>query len=349
MKESKFKDRPFTEGLLSTLKLTPDIDIAEWAEKYRVLTTSSSAEPGSWRNSRTPYLLEVMKELSPQSETREVVVMKGSQLGFTEVGINWLLYNIHIQVKPCSFLYLIPKKCDIGCLHDQRITPAIEEIPEITSLISSKSMKSIITKHQGFFSFKGSRSIDPYISTPFRYIFCDDIDGYPINIKKRGDPISLIQKRVVTFPDSKICYVSSPDRKGSSRIWDLYLDSDQRVYQVPCPHCSGNGGVNDGYFEIKLEYLRWTKGVYKDVVLVCPICGKDIKEYNKTQMLKNGKWVAKNPGNPIAGFYLSSLYSPVGWYSWATIVKEYENINGSSKQELVFMKTVMGLPYKCAL
>ena len=55
----------YLEGVLKGIKPLPDITVSEWADKYRFLTTKSSAEPGQWRTSRTPYLKEIMDVMSP--------------------------------------------------------------------------------------------------------------------------------------------------------------------------------------------------------------------------------------------------------------------------------------------
>jgi hypothetical protein len=71
----------------------PPITVSEWADKHRVLPTTS-AEPGRWRTSRTPYLRAVMDALSASSPFERVVLMKGAQTGGTEAGLNWLGYII---------------------------------------------------------------------------------------------------------------------------------------------------------------------------------------------------------------------------------------------------------------
>ena len=73
----------------------PDLTVAEWAQEHRVLHGKSSNEPGPWRNERTPYLREIMECLSPSSRAQRVSFMKGSQLGGTEAGNNWIGYVVH--------------------------------------------------------------------------------------------------------------------------------------------------------------------------------------------------------------------------------------------------------------
>ena len=67
-----------------------EITVSEWADQHRYLSGKSSAEPGRWRTERTPYLREIMDELSPRSSTQRVVFMAGAQVGKTEAGNNWL-------------------------------------------------------------------------------------------------------------------------------------------------------------------------------------------------------------------------------------------------------------------
>src|SRR4051794_19685824 len=70
----------------------PLLTVSEWADQHRVLP-STSAEPGPWRTSRTPYLAELMDCLS--TVRKRVVLMEEAQLGATEAALNWLGYIIH--------------------------------------------------------------------------------------------------------------------------------------------------------------------------------------------------------------------------------------------------------------
>lgn len=70
--------------------------VSEWADKYRLLSGKSSAEPGLWKTSRTPYLKEIMDQLSTSNPAQRIVFMKGAQIGGTEAGNNWIGYIIHI-------------------------------------------------------------------------------------------------------------------------------------------------------------------------------------------------------------------------------------------------------------
>jgi phage terminase large subunit GpA-like protein len=80
----------FSDGL----RPDPLLTVSQWADQFRMLSQTASAEPGRWRTDRTPYLREIMDCLSPSSGVEKVVFMKGAQVGGTEAGNNWIGYVI---------------------------------------------------------------------------------------------------------------------------------------------------------------------------------------------------------------------------------------------------------------
>ena len=76
----------FTLAFMQGLQPDPDMNVTEWADAYRVLPKKGSAEPGKYYSNRTPYMREIMDNLSPFSGVVEQCSMKGTQLGFTAGG-----------------------------------------------------------------------------------------------------------------------------------------------------------------------------------------------------------------------------------------------------------------------
>ena len=74
------------QGCLEALRFEPELTVSQWADAHRMLSGKASAEPGPWRTDRTPYLREIMDELSTTSTVQRVVLMAGAQLGKTEIG-----------------------------------------------------------------------------------------------------------------------------------------------------------------------------------------------------------------------------------------------------------------------
>jgi phage terminase large subunit GpA-like protein len=90
----------------------------------------------------------------------------------------------------------------------------------------------------GQIAFVGANSAVGLRSTPARYLFLDEVDGFPHDADGEGDPIALAIQRTVTFRGRrKIFMVSTPTIEGGSRIAKAFDESDKRLFFVPCPHC----------------------------------------------------------------------------------------------------------------
>jgi phage terminase large subunit GpA-like protein len=306
--------------------LTPDplLSVSEWSDRHRMLSSKASAEPGRWRTRRTPYLKEIMDCLSPTSPVERVVFMAGGQLGKTECGNNWLGYVIHHA--PGPMMAVSPTVEMAKRNSKQRIDPLIEESPVLKALIaparSRDAGNTILAKEfrGGVLVLTGANSAVGLRSMPVRYLFLDEVDGYPLDVEGEGDAISLAEARTRTFARRKIFIVSTPTVAGVSTIEREYEASDQRRFFLPCPHC--------GHAQwLRFEQLRWERGRPETAAYVCESCEEPIAEHYKTWMLEQGEWRAQVPENgaKTAGFHLSSLYSPVDWRSWRDIAAAWES------------------------
>jgi phage terminase large subunit GpA-like protein len=125
---------------------------------------------------------------------------------------------------------------------------------------------------------------------PARYLFLDEVDGYPGDVEGEGDPILLAERRSATFQGRKILLVSTPKTKSLSRIEREYEASDQRRYFVPCPHCGEHQTP-------ELANLRWPEGRPREAEYACAHCGALIGERYKTWVLEHGEWRATAAGD----------------------------------------------------
>ncbi|GAB4112447.1 MAG: phage terminase large subunit family protein [Tibeticola sp.] len=334
-------ERAWREGL------TPDplLTVSEWSDRHRMLSSKASAEPGRWRTSRTPYLKAIMDCLSPTSPVERVVFMKAAQLGATEMGSNWIGYVIHHAPGPMMAVWPTVEMAKRNS--KQRIDPLIEECSALAELIaparSRASGNTILAKEfrGGVLVMTGANSAVGLRSMPVRYLFLDEVDGYPLDVEGEGDAISLAEARTRTFARRKIFIVSTPTISGASAIEREYEASDQRRYFVPCPHCSHRQWL-------RFEQLRWERGEPESAAYICESCDAPIAEHHKTWMLEHGEWRAMAPenGSKTAGFHLSSLYSPVGWRSWRDIAAAWEAAvskeSGSAAAIKTFKNTELG-------
>lgn len=329
----------YNEGFNAGLKPDPLLNISEWADKYRVLSQKASAEPGKWRTSRTPYLKEIMDCLSPYSGIERVVFMKGAQIGGTEVGNNFLGYIVHLS--PGPVMLVMPTVDGAKRTSKTRIDPMSAAIPELKGVISDRRSKdasntTLMKEFQGgVLVLTGANSAIGLRSMPVRYIFLDEIDAYKGDVEGEGDPVNLAIKRTSTFNRRKIFMVSTPTIQSVSRIEYEYEQSDQRHYMVPCPYCNKRQSL-------KWKQIHWENNDPQTAVYICEHCGGIIEEHLKTWMLENGVWEKSNPSSKIAGFHLSSLYSPVGWFSWADAVKQFLDAKNKDNLLKVWVNTVLG-------
>ncbi len=309
-------------GVNSGFTPDPRYTVTEWSEKYRVLTSESSAEAGLYRVSRTPYLKEIMDELSPTSPTQQVKFIKGTQIGASTVGDN--IAMCYLDFYPCPILYILPTEGLAKGTSKRRLTPSIRAIPHLAKkIVGGKSKDDIggmMTKEVagGNLQLGWSNSTASFRSFSARVVILDDVDGF--GSFGEGSPMELGKARADAFANKKIYINSTPTIAGESNISVEFEDSDQREYFMPCPECRTP-------FPYRWEYFQYdtdSKGaLLGDVTCVCPNCGSIIQEFQKTMMMSEGKWVAQNEGHIHKGYKLPSFYSPVGWLSWNQIAQEF--------------------------
>jgi len=320
----------------------PDLTVSAWSDRYRILSPRGANEAGPWRTGRTPYLRELMDALSPRHPARRVVFMKGSQLGASESGCNWIGYVIHHA--PGPMLAVQPTVELAKRFSQQRVDPLIAECPSLRAKVAPARSRDAgntqLSKEfpGGILVMTGANSAVGLRSMPVRYLFLDEVDAYPPSADEEGDPVTLAEARTRTFSwRRKVFLASTPTIKGLSRIEREYEASDQRRYFVPCPHCGHQQ-------HLIFERLRWQKGKPETAAYVCAGCERPIAEHHKTQMLEKGEWRATATStDPLTvGFHLSSLYSPVGWLSWERIARDWEAAQASEEAKRSFVNTVLG-------
>jgi phage terminase large subunit GpA-like protein len=316
--------------------------VSEWADEHRYLSQRASAEPGRWRTDRTPYLREIMDALSPSSPIERVVFQKGAQIGGTEAGNNWLGYII--SRAPGPVMAVSPTVELAKRASRQRIDPLIEESPALRDLVqparARDSGNTVLSKEfpGGVLVMTGANSAVGLRSMPVRYLFLDEVDAYPPDADGEGDPISLATKRTATFARRKILMVSTPTVTGLSRIEAAFAESDQRYYYVPCPECR------------EPQVLKWAQVKWSEIGVgpeaakyACAHCGSLLDNAAKAWMLPRGEWRATADGDGrTAGFHLSALYSPPGWFSWADAAQEFVQAGRNPNRLKVVVNTILG-------
>ena len=323
-------------NFLAGLTPPPEMTISQWAEENRILSGSASSEPGRWSNARTPYLVEIMAELSPQSPATDVAFMKGAQIGGTEVLINTALYYIKHCPSPIGQFQTTEQTAKRFI--KQREIPAFGAMG-LNDLFVGDEM--YLKEFPGGALITGwSNSPSNLRSMPIRIALCDEISEWAKDCGGQGDACDLVKKRTANFPRKKRFWNSTPGIEGECRITEKFEAGDQRYYNVPCPHCG------------QLHKWRWANMVWdhdengnalvKTARMKCPHCGGEYGEHYKTELMAAGVWVPENERGAYPSFHLSALYSPLGWFSWADAVTEFIEAKGDINKLKAFTNNVLG-------
>lgn len=332
----------------------PELTVSQWAEEFRWLSPESAAEPFRWRNDRTPYLVRIMDDLTPADPVQRVVFMKGSQIGATEAGNNWLGYIVHHA--PGPILMMRPTVNDAKKASKQRLAPMIRDTPVLAERIapvrSRDSGNTLLSKAfpGGTLTLAGANVVADLKSSAQRFLFPDEIDEYKGDVEGQGDPIDIVEKRTLTFQSRrKVFLVSTPTIKGMSRIEKAYLASDRRRFMIACPHCghadfltwegpdrvAGVPGIH--------HHIRWDPGLPETARMVCGECEKDVHERHKPAMLAGGHWEAFGE-SATHGYHLSGLYSP--WLTWAEAAREFLEVKDDPFRLRVWINQILGETYE---
>ena len=79
--------------------------VAEWAEKYRYLSSETSALPGRYSLSITPYLRGILQAITDRN-VRKIVCQKSAQIGWTDgVVNNFVGYTMHMAPAPMGIMF----------------------------------------------------------------------------------------------------------------------------------------------------------------------------------------------------------------------------------------------------
>ena len=327
--------KPIWKQLSDIWRSPPDLKVDAWADRYRKLSSESSAEAGQWRTDRVPFQREIMQVINDPS-VEEVTFIKSAQVGATEVLLNTIGY--YIDQEPSTILCIQPSLSMAQAFSKDRLAPMLRDTPNLKGKVKDPRSRDAenTTMHKkfsgGHITLVGANSASGLASRPIRILLCDEVDRYPASAGTEGDPILLGRKRTTTFWNRKIILTSTPTIKGLSRIERAYEESDKRVYKVPCPECNQKQ-------ELKWQQITWLENKPETASLSCKHCGAIIPESKKQWMLLNGEWEAQAVSKKV-GFHISELYSP--FRTWVELVEDFLEAKKSPELLQTFINTTLG-------
>ena len=325
------------------LKPIEKLSVSEWASENRIIS-SGNAEPGRWKNSRTPYLKDVMDSFS-NPDVRRVVLKSSAQIGKSECINNVIGRFVHLD--PCPIMIVQPTIEMAQDYSKRRLAPMIRDCNVLSRLFydergTSKSRdanQTILSKYfpGGSLVLAGANSPAGLASRPIRIVLFDEVDRFPSSAASEGDPVDIASKRTSTFWNAKIGLFSTPTIDGESRIQSAYLNGTQEEWSHICPNC---GALH----LLEIENIKEIDGV---IYWICPDCREKFPEI----VMKHAPamYVSKNPEstNQTRSFSLNAFSSP--WVEWRDILREFEDARGNPVREQVVINTRLGKPYQQSL
>lgn len=176
-----------------------------------------------------------------------------------------------------------------------------------------------------------------------------------------GDKPSLAWKRATQFRKPVMFLPSTPNVEGLCIVSREYKRGDQRVYEVPCPHCGvvqqllprvGNKpgpGLKYALTDTGAvaSYVNEFGHEVPDIWYECMACEGQIRETDKASMIEKGDWRATaTPERPgLISFYSWAILSQHPKSTWLDIVNDYlaSLINPQLRQS--FKNLTLALPW----
>lgn len=313
--------------------------ISEWAEE-NIYLTSESKFSGPFSFKRSPYAIEVVNNLMPNSGIEITGVMKCSQSGFTQsVVIPCLVY--HAAESPSNQMFLTGSEELVRNTIRGRFDTVMEG-KNLKGVIRSTSTKKA-NQRTGDTDFKkeytgGSLINGTYKPGTLRFhsvevMVCDEYDDAKKTDKTEGSIYDLVLARTKSFADTRrLLFNSSPTTKGISNIEGVYEMGDKREWNWECPHCKTYIPIKwkvdreDGTFGgIKWEFDDNDKIIEKSVHYECQNCRGRIDYKMKYSLNLTGKWVPTAvPENPAYRSYsFNALCNPPGFESWFQLAEQW--------------------------
>lgn len=329
------------------------ITVSECAEKVRVLEGESAAEPGPWRNSRTPYLVGIMDEFC-NPLTEKIVFLKPTQVGGSEAIFNIIFWAIMEDPGPTLVVY--PDDGNGREVCKTRFQPAVNA----SEALSEKKPSDPDDFSLSLMAFPGmpiyivgANSPTSLGGKPCRYVFLDEADKFPAFSGREADPFSLAGERQKTFWNKKSVLASTPTIPTGPTNTAYEACDERRHFEMPCPHC---GAVQAFDFD-QLRYpdtldktaIDFLTRIQRSAWYECAHCNGSIFDSHKMNMMRAGRWTPekKHPCPKAIGFHLNSIYSPfLTFGDCARAREEAEADDAPLSKKMNFVNSWKGLPFK---
>lgn len=267
------------------------------------------------------YLVQIYEDQFPN-----IVYMKAAQMGLSERALSeavWIPEQLGMNV-----LYTFPASSQLQDFTQARLDPIFQHSKYLNEVHqkSSDGVQKIELKKigKGHIYFRGSQNEKQIISIDADAVFLDERDRF------LATSVPFIDKRTLASSLRWRRELSTPTKPGMG-IHASYMNSDQRVWQVPCSKC--------GKWQ-EIDFFKNIDHKTFDVKCVDKECDGFLDR------LGPGRWHALKPekSNECHGYKISGIYNP------RTSVKEmvdsyYKALNNSISDLEQFYNQTLGEPF----
>lgn len=330
--------------------------ISNYIEGRRIMP-SNTPIPGPWENWRTQFGVEIMDCLSPWNPTQHVDVMSASQVVKTSLQENTIGY--YIGACPSPILFMSGTEALLKKWATKRLEPLLDSLNLREKLIApvenEKSRRTGDTTFQklfngGFLEMASAQSPSSQRADSVRVLCLDELDAAPPLLETgEGYWDENAEARTKAWGNRrKILATSTPTETQTSTIYRRFLLGDQCEYLVPCPLCGKfqllDRGDEKGSHGLRVEMKD---GKIDFVYYLCDFCHDAIFEYQKSDMIRGGKWEPMaQPERLRRSFHINALLSPIGMYSWLDYWDDYKKAERTPDGMRTFTNHQDGLPYQ---
>lgn len=312
-------------------------DLLEWTLKKR-----------KWLGPDRPFQIDnhLYLEGIYRCRDKEIVLMKASQMGASE----WLVsYAVHTcDQRKGNVFYVFPTEGHVSDFSTARLGPAIEASPYLTRIVvdgsgegglSGSNRITLKRIRNRFLYFRGSKvgtdgNAPQLKSVDADVVIFDEVD----ELDPRAPAIARKRVGHARADLGNILWVSTPTYAGLG-IHAEYVDSDQRKWFLPCPHCGERQPLEINQVVLEWDDLgrpvAWNGQAEGRAWAGCVNCGGELDR------LAQGEWIATETQKEKTGFHISKLFSAQS--NILTVVKNLDTTDETKRREAYNQD--LGLPY----
>ena len=316
----------FAEAIRSGLVSTTLGTCSRWVTHRRIM---GEPFPGPYSFKYHPWCIE-----PHDANSSFVSVMKGAQLGMTEVAINRAFFTVDVLKR--DVLYVLPTALNASDFSKSRFSTALMHSPHLTDMFTDTNTVGLKQAGGVNLYIRGSRGDSNLKSIPVSVLILDEAD----EMDQRA--IHLALERLSGQLHKLVFSLSTPTIPKFG-IHKLYLQGTQEHFTFKCPLC---GRRTELIFPDCLEICgeSITDPDVKRSFLKCKECQGKLHHQEKPEFLKGAEWHSTvKVDEDHRSFYVNQMYSFT--VTPAELALAYFRGIGDDSAMVEFFNSKQGLPY----